>query len=120
MKTIKEFLIEKVANVDLKCTNGKITQVVRNNLKNEMTNILFDHFKKELECEEIIVERIKGAIGIGINNDKLGLIPIEISGIFKNLDEDIIEKGIEYQDELKAKAVKEKEKQAKAEKRKPQ
>lgn len=114
MKNLKNFLVDKVANAKLKVSNGKLDQATRNTLKNEATDLLHKALIQLLEGEEIIIERVQGAVGIGVNNE-IGLIPIELSLVFKNLDEDIIEKGEEYQMNLKIKAEK---MQAKAKKTK--
>lgn len=96
MEKVKEFLINEIANKKLKTNNNKIEQMTRNQLKDKLVELMFDECKKLLECDEIIVERIKGGFGIGVNNNNLGLIPIEFSTIFKNLDDDLLEKADEY------------------------
>ena len=65
--------------------------------------------KRVLEDEEqtILVERIKGAVGIGVNNEAIGLIPIQLAISLKNLDEDILDLGEEYEQSVKDKQEKE-------------
>lgn len=115
MERLKQFF-DKVANDnDLKVSNNKLTQTVRNKLKDEFTEtlltILIEQFADD---DNVLIERIKGAVGIGINNEKVGLIPIELKATFKNLDEDILDLADEYKLILQQRA----ERKAKAEKTK--
>lgn len=119
MENVKSFLLNSVANADLKTTNGsklKIEQRTRNALKKDFTDILVQSLKTALESDLITVVRTEKGIGISIDNEKIGYIPIEINAMFKDLEIDIMDMGEEYQEKLKSKA--EKAEKAKIEKAK--
>lgn len=111
MNNLKQYLLDNVASPDFKVSKAKLEQGVRNRIKDDLTNLFYEYLVEMLEDEEqtILVERIKGAVGIGVNNESAGLIPIQLSLTLKNLDEDILELGEEYRQ-----AVEEKEAKAKA------
>lgn len=116
---LKDYLAVNLTDNELKASNNKLEQIIRNRFKDDLTDLLCKLLKEVLEDEEqtILVERIKGAVGIGVNNEAIGLIPIQLAISLKNLDEDILDLGEEYEQSVKDKQEKAKiraEKVAKA------
>lgn len=105
---LKDYLAVNLTDNELKASNNKLEQIIRNRFKDDLTDLLCKLLKEVLEDEEqtILVERIKGAVGIGVNNEAIGLIPIQLAISLKNLDEDILDLGEEYEQSVKDKQEK--------------
>lgn len=117
MERLKNYLVELSNNNQIKTTNSKIEQRTRNAIRNDFTNLLTEILTELVGSESVIVARTKEGIGIAIDNEKVGFIPIVLKPVFKDTAEDILELAEEYQEQLELKAEKEKAKEkAKAEK----
>lgn len=116
MENLKNWC-EGVANRKFTMTGTKISQRERNALKREFVGVFVSHLQNALNSDLITVVETQKGIGIAIDNENIGFIPIEIVPTFKDTECDIVDLAEEYvehkaQAEEKAKA---KEK-AKAEK----
>lgn len=121
MERLKNYLVSLADRQDIKTTNSKIEQRTRNAIRNEFTNLLAECLNDLVGSEVIQVARTKDGVGIAVDNEKVGFIPIVLKPIFKDTAEDILELAEEYQEQLKAKAEKAEQKEkAKAEKIKRQ
>lgn len=121
MERLQNYLIGLANRQDIKTTNSKIEQRTRNAIRNEFTNLLTEVINDYVGNDLIQVARTKEGIGIAIDNEKVGFIPIVLKPIFKDTAEDILELAEEYQEQLEIKAEKEKaQAKAKAEKIKRQ
>lgn len=121
MERLQNYLVSLANKQDIKTTNSKIEQRTRNAIRNEFTNLLTEVINDCVGNDLIQVARTKEGIGIAIDNEKVGFIPIVLKPIFKDTAEDILELAEEYQEQLEIKAEKEKaQAKAKAEKIKRQ
>jgi len=121
MERLQNYLTGLANRQDIKTTNSKIEQRTRNTIRNEFTNLLTEIINDYVGNDLIQVARTKEGIGIAIDNEKVGFIPIVLKPIFKDTAEDILELAEEYQEQLEIKAEKEKaQAKAKAEKIKRQ
>ncbi len=88
MEQIKEFLVNLANNNDIKHSDIKIEQKERKQLKEELTNLLYDTFSA-IACEDFRVVRIDGGVGIACDNEKVGFIPIKLTASFMDfIDKD--------------------------------
>ena len=121
MERLKNYLESLANNTEIKTTNSKIEQRTRNNIRKEFTDLLTEIIAESVGSEFVQVARTKDGVGIAIDNEKVGFIPIILKPIFKDTAEDILELAEEYQEQLEIKAEKEKaQAKAKAEKIKRQ
>lgn len=117
MERLKNYLVELSNNNQIKTTNSKIEQRTRNAIRNDFTNLLVEILTESISCESVIVARTKEGIGIAIDNEKVGFIPIVLKPVFKDTAEDILELAEDYERELAEKKAKaEQQAKAKAEK----
>ena len=121
MERLKNYLESLANNTEIKTTNSKIEQRTRNNIRKEFTDLLTEIIAESVGSELVQVARTKDGVGIAVDNEKVGFIPIVLKPIFKDTAEDILELAEEYQEQLEIKAEKEKaQAKAKAEKIKRQ
>ena len=117
MERLKNYLESLANNTEIKTTNSKIEQRTRNNIRKEFTDLLTEIIAESVGSELVQVARTKDGVGIAIDNEKVGFIPIILKPTFKDTAEDILELAEEYQEYLEEKSEKEKAKaKAKAEK----
>lgn len=117
MERLKNYLVELSNNNEIKTTNSKIEQRTRNAIRNDFTNLLVEILAESIGCESVVVARTKEGIGIAIDNEKVGFIPIVLKPVFKDTAEDILELAEDYERELAEKKTKaEQQAKAKAEK----
>lgn len=116
MKNLQEFLKE-LGTAKPKHTEKKIEQATRNNYRKMLIERLLEVLKEGLENDTIKVVRTRNGIGIAIDNETIGWLPIEVTVMFKDLDFDVLEEAELYQQELKDKTAEE-EKKAQAKKEK--
>ena len=117
MERLKNYLVELSNNNQIKTTNSKIEQRTRNTIRNDFTNLLVEILTESIGCDNVIVARTKEGIGIAIDNEKVGFIPIVLKPVFKDTAEDILELAEDYERELAEKKAKaEQQAKAKAEK----
>lgn len=117
MERLKNYLVELSNNNEIKTTNSKIEQRTRNAIRNDFTNLLVEILAESISCESVVVARTKEGIGIAIDNEKVGFIPIVLKPVFKDTAEDILELAEDYERELAEKKAKaEQQAKAKAEK----
>lgn len=117
MERLKNYLVELSNNNEIKTTNSKIEQRTRNAIRNDFTNLLVEILNESIACDNVVVARTKEGIGIAIDNEKVGFIPIVLKPVFKDTAEDILELAEDYERELAEKKAKaEQQAKAKAEK----
>jgi hypothetical protein len=117
MERLKNYLVELSNNNEIKTTNSKIEQRTRNAIRNDFTNLLVEILAESISCDSVVVARTKEGIGIAIDNEKVGFIPIVLKPVFKDTAEDILELAEDYERELAEKKAKaEQQAKAKAEK----
>lgn len=117
MERLKNYLVELSNNNQIKTTNSKIEQRTRNAIRNDFTNLLTEILTELVGGDNVIVARTKEGIGIAIDNEKVGFIPIVLKPVFKDTAEDILELAEDYERELAEKKAKaEQQAKAKAEK----
>lgn len=112
---LQEYLTE-LATQNIPHSETKIEQKASRQIKESLNSLLLDIFAN-IGSDDIQVLRTAKGIGIAIDNEQVGFIPLELTITVKNLDYDIVEENYAYNDKLesdKAKALeKEKVKQAK-------
>ena len=117
MERLKNYLVELSNNNEIKTTNSKIEQRTRNAIRNDFTNLLVEILNESIGCDNVVVARTKEGVGIAIDNEKVGFIPIVLKPVFKDTAEDILELAEDYERELAEKKAKaEQQAKAKAEK----
>ena len=117
MERLKNYLQELADNQNIKTNGSKIEQKTRNTIRNEFTDLLTQVLNECVGGLNIVVARTKEGVGVAVDNEKVGYIPIVLKPVFKDTAEDILEMAEEYQEHLEIKAEKEKAKEkAKAEK----
>ena len=109
MERLKTYLENLANRQDIKTTNSKIEQRTRNMIRNDFTNLLTELLIELVGTDTVIVARTKEGIGIAIDNEKVGFIPIVLKPVFKDTAEDILELAEDYERELQEKAKKEQE-----------
>ena len=109
MERLKNYLESLANRQDIKTTNSKIEQRTRNMIRNDFTNLLTELLIELVSTDNVIVARTKEGIGIAIDNEKVGFIPIVLKPVFKDTAEDILELAEDYERELQEKAKKEQE-----------
>jgi hypothetical protein len=109
MNKVKTYLKE-IAVADLPHSETKIEQKASRVLK-ETLNTLMLQALETLNDSDIQVLRTAKGIGIAIDNEKVGFIPIEINITIKNLDYDIVEENIAYNEKLESDKIKKAEKE---------
>ena len=109
MERLKTYLENLANRQDIKTTNSKIEQRTRNMIRNDFTNLLTELLIELVSTDNVIVARTKEGIGIAIDNEKVGFIPIVLKPVFKDTAEDILELAEDYERELQEKAKKEQE-----------
>lgn len=114
MNRINEWLENLAERKDIKMTGSKISQTARNQLRRDFADMLAEVLATALNNDLIKVARTKDGVGLAIDNEKIGFIPIEIKPVFKDTEVDILELAEEYQEHLREQA----EKKAKAEREK--
>ena len=111
MERLKTYLENLANRQDIKTTNSKIEQRTRNAIRNDFTNILTELLNELVASDMVVIARTKEGIGIAIDNEKVGFIPIVLKPVFKDTAEDILELAEDYERELLEKAKKEQERQ---------
>lgn len=82
-------LIHEIAVSDYKHSDTKIEQKTRNMLRTKLLVALKETLEQEInaqDCEILLTE--KGLTFVINNSGKIGMIPIELTPVFKNLDYD--------------------------------
>lgn len=99
-------LLKEVAGAQVAVSNNKVEQKAARILKERITQALYEALAS-IADDEVKVVRTKGGVGIAIDNEGAGFIPVEVSAVIKNLDFDVMDEADAYQDylaEQKAKA----------------
>lgn len=82
-------LVHEIAVSDYKHSDTKIEQKTRNMLRTKLLVALKETLEQEIDaqdCEILLTE--KGLTFVINNSGKIGMIPIELTPVFKNLDYD--------------------------------
>lgn len=106
--------INEMANDNnLTASNNKITQNLRNPYKVKFIDAMEVMLREMLvEEDRVDVYRTKDGVVLMVDNDKIGMIPITISPMIKDLDYDPIFEEENYLAEQRAKAAKKAEAEA--------
>ena len=99
-------ILKEVAVSEVAVSNNKVEQKAARVLKERITQALFEALSA-IADDEIKVVRTKGGVGIAIDNESAGFIPVEVSAVIKSLEFDVMDEAEAYQDylaETKAKA----------------
>lgn len=97
MNKLTEFL-EKVANTKYTMNGSKISQRERNALKRDFVGVFVEYLQENISNDLITVVETQKGIGIAVDNEHIGFIPIEIVPTFKDTDCDIVDLASEYVD----------------------
>ena len=100
---------EDVAERNFTMSGSKISQRERNALKREFVGVLVGFMQEAISNDLITVVETQKGVGIAIDNEHIGFIPIEIVPTFKDTECDIVDLAEEYNEhkvqmEEKAKA----------------
>ena len=95
MNKLTEFL-EKVANTKYTMNGSKISQRERNALKRDFVGVFVEYLQENISNDLITVVETQKGVGIAIDNEHIGFIPIEIVPTFKDTDCDIVDLASEY------------------------
>lgn len=115
MNELKTYL-QDLANADIAHSETKIEQKASRQIKENLNSLMLQALES-LASNDIQILRTAKGIGIAIDNEKVGFIPIEINITIKNLDYDIVEENIAYNEKLESDKIKKAEKEkTKAEK----
>lgn len=112
MKKVIEKLIEIANKQDLKASAKSINQTQRNLLNSELTQALLSDMGNGCECDSgvyiindfVNVGQIDSkTIEFNVDNENVGLIPVRISVVFPNFDNenDLYDRVAEYQKKVK-------------------
>lgn len=113
MNKLIETINEMANDNGLTCSNNKITQNLRNPYKVKFIDAIEVVLRDMLADEERVeVYRTKDGVVLMVDNDKIGMIPITISPMIKDLDYDPIFEEEAYLADQKAKAAKKAEAEA--------
>lgn len=110
LEVLKDTLLEVAENDDLTAGAKAIEQKQRNAIKRNLTEALYSVIAAALgeDNELLALYRTKEGLMVGIDNLKVGIIPVEIKVAIKNLDVDPLEEEAAYKDHLQEQADKKK------------
>lgn len=113
MNKLIETINEMANDSNLTCSNNKITQNLRNPYKVKFIDAI-ENVLREMLADEGAVEvyRTKDGVVLMVDNDRIGMIPITISPMIKDLDYDPVFEEEAYMADQKAKAAKKAEAEA--------
>ena len=107
MNQLIETINGMAADQTLTANNNKITQNLRNPYKLKFIDALEAVLREGLaEVEAVEVYRTKDGVVLMVDNDRVGMIPITISPMIKDLDYDPVFEEEAYLADQKAKAAK--------------
>jgi hypothetical protein len=109
MNELKTYL-QDLANTDIAHSETKIEQKASRQIKENLNSLMLQALES-LASNDIQILRTAKGIGIAIDNEKVGFIPIEINITIKNLDYDIVEENIAYNEKLESDKIKKAEKE---------
>lgn len=103
-------LLERIANSnDISVSTKSIEQKQRNTMKRELTEALGEVLQSIIGDSAVItLYRTEKGIMLGLDNEKVGIIPIEFSVAIKNMDCDPAEEEDAYNTKLQEQAEKRK------------
>ena len=103
-------LLERIANsTDISISTKSIEQKQRNTIKRELTEALGNLLQEIIGDSAVVtLYRTEKGIMLGLDNDKVGIIPIEFSVAIKNMDCDPAEEEDAYNLKLQEQAEKRK------------
>lgn len=107
MNQLIETINGMAADQTLTANNNKITQNLRNPYKLKFIDALEAILREGLaDVEAVEVYRTKDGVVLMVDNDRVGMIPITISPMIKDLDYDPVFEEEAYLADQKAKAAK--------------
>ena len=103
-------LLERIANgTDISISTKSIEQKQRNTIKRELTEALGNVLQEIIGDSAVVtLYRTEKGIMLGLDNEKVGIIPIEFSVAIKNMDCDPAEEEDAYNLKLQEQAEKRK------------
>ena len=103
-------LLERIANsTDISISTKSIEQKQRNTIKRELTEALGNLLQEIIGDSAVVtLYRTEKGIMLGLDNEKVGIIPIEFSVAIKNMDCDPAEEEDAYNLKLQEQAEKRK------------
>lgn len=101
-------LLERIANsTDITVSTKSIEQKQRNTIKRELTETLGNVLQEIIGDSAVVtLYRTEKGIMLGLDNEKVGIIPIEFSVAIKNMDCDPAEEEDAYNAKLQEQAEK--------------
>lgn len=97
MDKLRDTLLDTANDATLTAGAKSIEQKQRNNIKRGLTEALYDVMAKVIADSDLLaLYRTKDGIMVGIDNAKVGIIPIGIKVEVKNLDVDPAEEEDAY------------------------
>jgi hypothetical protein len=89
MANLRDVMVEVAQNNTLTAGAKSIEQKQRNTIKRDLTEALYDVLAAVIDGNELLaLYRTKDGIMVGIDNAKVGIIPVGIKVEVKNLDVD--------------------------------
>lgn len=107
MNKMKELLEVFANDTSITQSNDKINQNKRNAMKRGFVEALYCDVKEALkELESVQVYRTSDGIALSIDNERVGMIPIVLDGMIKNLDYNAADEEDAYVEAQRAAAIK--------------
>lgn len=107
MNKMKELLEVFANDTSITQSNDKINQNKRNTMKRGFVEALYCDVKEALkELESVQVYRTSDGIALSIDNERVGMIPIVLDGMIKNLDYNAADEEDAYVEAQRAAAIK--------------
>lgn len=109
MNELKSYL-QTLANTEIAHSETKIEQKASRQIKENLNSLMIKALET-IASDDVQILRTAKGIGIAIDNEQVGFIPIEINITIKNLDYDIVEENIAYNEKLESDKIKKAEKE---------
>lgn len=107
MENFKAALLKVAQNNELSTSGNSIEQKQRNAIKRSLTEALRDILRETIgDNLELALYQTKDGLMIGIDNAKVGIIPVEVKIVVKNLDVDPADEEDAYLEHLEEQAEK--------------
>lgn len=98
---VRELLLGVADDNSLTISGKSIEQKQRNTIKRNLTEAMFEVLQEIIgDTSLLTLYRTKEGLMVGIDNERIGIIPLEIKVAVKNMDCDPEEEAIAYQERL--------------------
>lgn len=99
---VRELLLATADDNGLTISGKSIEQKQRNTIKRNLTEAMYDVLQEIIgDTSLLTLYRTKDGLMVGIDNERVGIIPLEFKIAIKNLDCDPEEEAIAYQERQK-------------------